>query len=233
MSATIAIVGRPNVGKSRLFNALLGRKVAIVHDQPGVTRDANIAELTDGLDLVDTGGWGLSKTRGIENENLAQAVENQVAIATEQASAILFVVDGRNGLTALDSQIAQWLRPHHDLVTVVINKIDAEETPFDEGEISRLGFSRTWIVSAEHNRGIATLKSRLLPLARPEPKPEATESRPAVCIIGRPNVGKSSLINALVHSSRMIVSPVSGTTRDPVEDKRVKGLQLQKLRAPF
>jgi GTPase len=221
MPVTIAIVGRPNVGKSRLFNALLGRKAAIVHDQPGVTRDPNIAEIAPGLDLVDTGGWGLSQViKGHHEEaELLAAVENQVAIAVEEASAILFVVDGRSGLTSLDQQIASWLRPFKEKVTVIINKMDSDDVAMDEGEIARLGFKKSWLTSAEHNKGIDTLRSRLLPLAPKEPSvapSDAEVHRPVICIIGRPNVGKSSLTNALLKSPKMIVSPLSGTTRDPV-----------------
>jgi GTP-binding protein len=219
MSKTVAIVGRPNVGKSRLFNALLKKRVAIVHDQPGVTRDPNAAELSAGLTLVDTGGWGLSQIKNISRQSneLAEAVENQVEIAIQAAEEILFVVDGRTGLTSLDDQIARKLRAYRDKVTLIINKIDEEKTEFDEGEFLKLGFPRWQVVSAEHGRGIEGVRNTLLKLApAAAPETEAPIKRPALAIIGRPNVGKSSLMNALLKQNRVIVSPISGTTRDPV-----------------
>lgn len=214
---TIAIVGRPNVGKSRLFNALVKKRVAIVHDKPGVTRDPNIAELVAGLLLVDTGGWGLGQIKGQEKEAvLAAAVEEQVELAVEAAEKILFVVDGRTGVSALDHQVARNLRAHKDKVTLIINKIDEAETAFDEGEFLRLGFASWQVISAEHDRGIEGLRNTLLKLApKVEKKPEEKKV-PAVAILGRPNVGKSSLTNALLKKNKVIVSDISGTTRDPV-----------------
>ena len=226
---TIAIVGRPNVGKSRLFNALVKKRVAIVHDQPGVTRDANTVELAKGLTLVDTGGWGLGKIKGMEKEAvLAVAVEEQVNIAIEAAEKILMVVDGRMGATSLDEQIARKLRPYKDKVTLIINKIDQSDTKFDEGDFLRMGFTSWQVVSAEHDRGIEGLRNTLLKLAPKIEKTEkkkdgedkgeepAKEKRPMLTIVGRPNVGKSSLVNALLKQNKVIVSPISGTTRDPV-----------------
>lgn len=222
MSKTIAIVGRPNVGKSRLFNALLKRRVAIVHDQPGVTRDPNTADLVPGLTLVDTGGWGLKKIKGLpkEAEGLPEAVEEQVQLAVEAAEEILFVVDGRAGVTALDDQIAKNLRSHRAKVTLIINKVDEEKIAVDEGEFIKLGFPRWQIVSAEHGRGIEGVRNTLLKMV-PPPIPETDKKapevlRPTLAVLGRPNVGKSSLTNALLRANRVIVSPLSGTTRDPV-----------------
>jgi len=218
MSETIAIVGRPNVGKSRLFNALAGKRLAIVHDQPGVTRDNQSFELAAGLTLVDTGGWGLSHIRGLEAEAeaLAEAVEEQVAIAIEAASVILFVVDGRAGVTSLDSEIARFLRSHKNRVWLLVNKVDSENSNVDEGEFLRLGFPNTRNISAEHGLGIAELKAQLLKLAPEIPPVKEEVRRPSLCIIGKPNVGKSSLSNALLKSPKTIVSPISGTTRDAV-----------------
>lgn len=215
---TIAIVGRPNVGKSRLFNALVKKRVAIVHDKPGVTRDPNTAELAPGLTLVDTGGWGLGQIKGMEKEAaLATAVEEQVDVAVEAAERILFVVDGRTGVSALDDQIAKKLRPHKNKVTLIINKIDEEKTAFDEGEFLRLGFGSWQVVSAEHGRGIEGVRNTLLKMApKMEAKSKEEKKRPAVAIVGRPNVGKSSLTNALLQKNKVIVSDISGTTRDPV-----------------
>lgn len=218
MLKTIAIVGRPNVGKSRLFNALVKRRVAIVHDQPGVTRDANTFDLAPGLTLVDTGGWGLGQIKGLKHEAaLAAAVEQQVEIAIAAAERILFVVDGRTGLTTLDEQIARNLRPYKDKVTLIINKIDQATTVFDESEFLRMGFPSWQVVSAEHGRGIDGVRNTLLKLApKVEPKKTIEKKRPALAILGRPNVGKSSLMNALLKENKAIVSDISGTTRDPV-----------------
>lgn len=220
MSVTVAIVGRPNVGKSRLFNAICGKRLAIVHDQPGVTRDSHSVDIAPGLILLDTGGWGLSKLKGLKGENsqITEAVEEQVEIAALAADKILFVVDGRAGVSALDDAITQWLRPHRDRVRLIINKIDNEDTPFDEGDFMRMGFKDYLVVSAEHDRGIHQLREEVLDLA-PTNLPEESEDenrRPNLCIMGRPNVGKSSLTNALLDSPKVIVSPISGTTRDTV-----------------
>ncbi len=219
MSQTIAIVGRPNVGKSRLFNALLKKRLAIVHDQPGITRDSNTEDLVPGLTLVDTGGWGLRKIKDVpkETEELFNAVEAQVDLAIEAADMVLFVVDGRTGPSALDDQIAKKLRCHSEKVMLIINKIDRQDTVFDEGEFIKYGFPRWQVVSAEHDRGIEGLRNNLLKLAPADvPAPSKSERRPSIAILGRPNVGKSSLTNALLRKNRAIVSSVSGTTRDPV-----------------
>ncbi len=216
MGVTVAIVGRPNVGKSRLFNALLKRRVAIVHDQPGVTRDLNSAELAPGLTLVDTGGWGLGKIKNAKAENaeILARLEEQLSLAIEAADKILFVVDGRAGSTALDTQIASHLRPHKEKVLLVLNKVDSEEVAVDIGEFLRLGFAQWQYVSAEHGRGIEGVRNALLKLA-PRDEPSQPQ-KPTLAIMGRPNVGKSSLTNALLGEKRVIVSGESGTTRDPV-----------------
>jgi len=193
--------------------------MAIVHDQPGVTRDSNTADLAPGLTLVDTGGWGLRKMKNApkESEELAQAVEQQVDLSIEAADLILFIVDGRTGPSSLDDQIAKKLRPRSSKVMLVINKIDRQDTTFDEGEFIKMGFPRWEVVSAEHDRGIEGLRNTLLKLAPPDVVAlAASPKRPTIAILGRPNVGKSSLTNALLQQHRTIVSPVSGTTRDPV-----------------
>lgn len=215
---SVALVGRPNVGKSRLFNRLSGTRLAIVHDQPGVTRDVNAVEVNGDYMLMDTGGIGL--TSDMESRGLIAAAEEQVFFAVEAATLILFVVDGREGLTALDEAIAAHLRRHFDRVQLVVNKVD-DPTSADEraAEFARLGFGAPVCVSAEHGINVSQLESVIAERLGPKPPAEPVEEFPRVriCFAGRPNVGKSSLCNRLLDSDRLVVSEVAGTTRDSVE----------------
>lgn len=223
MNRTVVIVGRPNVGKSRLFNRLARKRISIVHDQPGVTRDVISAEIGDGgYTLLDTGGLGFK-----DNDNslaaLTRASEAQVDFAIETAQLILFVIDGLEGLTALDARIGQMLRRSKKEVLLVVNKADFDDDKVDLAEAYRLGLGEPVRVSAEHGRGESVLREEIL---RRIGHPPAEESGPAasktaddplcVCFIGRPNVGKSSLSNRLLKSDRLIVSSVPGTTRDSI-----------------
>ncbi|MGF1531630.1 MAG: ribosome biogenesis GTPase Der [Puniceicoccaceae bacterium] len=214
----IVLVGRPNVGKSRLFNRLAGKRVSIVHDLPGVTRDIVTHSLKGGRILVDTGGLGL--VEGATPEVLREAVETQVFVATGAASVILFVVDVREGLTPLDEEIATDLRRSKCPVKVVVNKCDTEEQDTLALGASRLGFGEPFAVSAEHNRGIRQLEKWIfdhVPSAEEGGDPQAAEERRVgICFAGKPNVGKSSLTNRLLNAERLIVSDVPGTTRDSV-----------------
>ena len=236
MPRLVAIVGRPNVGKSRLFNRLTRSRISIVHDQPGVTRDVVSAPVADGaFTLLDTGGLGLRG--GDSPAELTKASEKQVDFAIEAADLILFVVDGLEGFTALDVQIATRLRRAKKNVILVVNKADFDDAKLDLGEAYRLGLGEPVRFSAEHGRGEGDLRTVILEKLGPAPElppppPPATEDEDGkplmpgsrdpssplcVCFIGRPNVGKSSLSNRLLGSDRLIVSDIPGTTRDAVE----------------
>ena len=222
MSRIVAIVGRPNVGKSRLFNRLARKRISIVHDQPGITRDVISAEIADGgYTLLDTGGLGY---KGDDTPAaLTKASEQQVEFAISAASLILFVVDGLSGLTSLDEKIAQLLRKSRKPVRLVVNKADFGDEKVELAEAYRLGLGEPLRVSAEHGRGEAELRAAILEALGPAaPEAAGGETKTAddplcVCFIGRPNVGKSSLSNRLLKSDRLIVSEVPGTTRDAIE----------------
>jgi GTP-binding protein len=218
LSRAVAIVGRPNVGKSRLFNRLVGRRISIVHDQPGVTRDLITAEVSEGrYTLMDTGGIGLHRAE-LTPKVVADAVEEQVGFALAAASLVLLVVDASEGCAPLDLEVAGKLRLAGKRVVVVANKADTEDRDGLMSEFFALGFGEPLLVSAEHGRGIPRLQARIRELLGPEPSPAPDEGpRPIrLALAGRPNVGKSSLGNRLLGGSRLIVSEVAGTTRDPV-----------------
>jgi GTP-binding protein len=219
MPPTVAIVGRPNVGKSRLFNRLAGRRISIVHDQPGVTRDAILAEAPEcGCMLIDTGGIGLKGGEALPE--LIAASERQVGFAIEAADLVLLLVDGLGGITALDERIAARLRSSRKDLLLVVNKADFGDEKIDLGAAYRLGLGEPLPVSAEHGRGIEELRQAIrLRLGPPAPVAAAktAEDPLCVCFAGRPNVGKSSLANRLLKSDRLIVSDIPGTTRDSVE----------------
>lgn len=221
MPRAVAIVGRPNVGKSRLFNRLVGRRVSIVHDQAGITRDVVSAEVAEGAyTLLDTGGIGL--VGGESTAELTAASERQVEFAIAASDLIVFVVDGLGGITALDTRIGQMLRRSKKDVLLVINKADFDDEKIQLDEAYRLGLGEPCRVSAEHGRGESDLREAILERLGPVPEAEDGEGKTAadplcVCFIGRPNVGKSSLGNRLLKSDRLIVSATPGTTRDAVE----------------
>ena len=213
---TVALVGRPNVGKSRLFNRLAGRRIAIVHDLPGVTRDVNSTVVNNHYNLLDTGGIGL--VVDMDHEKLIAAAEEQVWLAVEAADLICFVLDGREGLTTLDSTIAAKLRDSGKKVVAVINKIDDESIEKLVPEFEELGFDRVIPVSAEHGYNARGLEKEIESNIGPPPEIEATDEpyRIKLAFVGRPNVGKSSLCNFLLEDERLVVSEVPGTTRDSV-----------------
>ncbi len=226
MNRTVAIVGRPNVGKSRLFNRLARKRISIVHDQPGVTRDVISTEVANGgYTLLDTGGLGLKG--GESTAELTAASEKQVDFAIDTAALILFVVDGLEGITNLDTRIGSMLRRSKKDVILVVNKADFNDEKVQLAEVFRLGLGEPVLVSAEHGTGEDALRAAMIERLGPAPEPadgaereggEKTADDPlCVCFIGRPNVGKSSLSNRLLKSDRLIVSDVPGTTRDSVE----------------
>ena len=217
----IALVGRPNVGKSALFNRLAGRTISIVHDQPGVTRDRVSApcSLTDvPCDLVDTGGIG-----ALADADFAEAVSTEAQIAIDTAEIILFLVDAREGLTPVDESIAQQLRKAAKKVCLVLNKADHEELDHIAGDFARLGLGAGLSVSAAHGRNfkalLSELDTRLTPFAESarEAEKAARVTGLKIVVIGKPNAGKSSLVNAILDDERTIVSEVAGTTRDAVD----------------
>jgi GTPase len=222
MNRTVAIVGRPNVGKSRLFNRLARKRISIVHDQPGVTRDVISAEIEDGaFTLLDTGGLGF-KDGDVTPAALIKSSEDQVIFAIDTAQLILFVIDGLEGLTSLDTRIGQMLRKSKKDVLLVINKADFDDSKVELSEAYRLGLGEPQRVSAEHGNGESYLREEILRRLGPAPVVEENTDKTAadplcVCFIGRPNVGKSSLSNRLLRSDRLIVSDVAGTTRDAIE----------------
>jgi len=213
---TIAIVGRPNVGKSTLFNRLAGYRKAIVDDQPGVTRDRNFApfhwKAREYL-LIDTGGFEPGAQEG-----LAAQVHEQIQVAIEEADLILFLVSARDGLNPLDAEIARALRRHGEKrIFLVINKADSARQERESSEFSGLGFPRYFLVSAEQGRGLGELLDAIEE-ELPRPAEEGTpEEACTVAILGRPNVGKSSLLNRILGEERAIVSEEPGTTRDSVD----------------
>ena len=210
----IALVGRPNVGKSTLFNRLVGRRRSIVHDVPGVTRDRLYGTTTFErwqATVVDTGGFDPST-----ESNLIAAVRDQVMTAIEEADLVVFVVDGRAGLTALDEEITRILRKSQRPVLVAVNKIDGAGQESAGADFYRLGFASVVDLSAEHGRGVAELLEAARTLA-PSPVLDVTSDGTRVAIIGRPNVGKSSLVNAVMGEERVLVHELPGTTRDTVD----------------
>lgn len=242
MSGLVAIVGRPNVGKSALFNRIVRKRIAIVHDQPGVTRDRVMAEAEwqgRPFSVVDTGGIGL-RSGEKSTDIILQAAMEQVDLALEAATVILFVVNVQEGIVPLDIEVAAKLRATRKPVLVVVNKCDQERASLGASEFAALGFDRMFPVSAIHGRGsdalIEAAVEFLPPLSEAElasipsetQETSATDGQPAdpkpkpeppirIAIVGRPNVGKSSLINALTGSARVVVSPIPGTTRDAVD----------------
>jgi len=219
MTFTMAIVGRPNVGKSTLFNRLVGRRVAIVHDQPGITRDIVSAEVGRGdYMLLATGGIGIVPE--MTPEAIHAATEEQVDFAVQAARAVIFVCDGHEGLTALEAEIGGRLRRYGKAVVLVVNKVDNERLAGRVADFYELGFGEPVALSAEHNRNVEALEERIRGILGPPPEPSGRpapqQERIRICFAGRPNVGKSSLCNRLLDSRRMIVSDVPGTTRDAV-----------------
>lgn len=212
----VAIVGRPNVGKSTLFNALAGEKIAIVKDYPGVTRDriyADVTWLNNQFTMIDTGG--------IEPETkdvMLTYMRQQAEIAIETADVIMFIVDVRQGLVDADFKVADMLRRSSKPVVLVVNKVDNFEklTP-DVFEFYNLGIGEPHPVSATSKLGLGDMLDEVVKYFRPEDLEESEDDRPKIAIVGKPNVGKSSIVNKLLGENRVIVSDIAGTTRDAID----------------
>ena len=216
MKPIIAIVGRPNVGKSTLFNRLAGKRQAIVEDEPGVTRDRNYAEVSwDDCRyiLIDTGGF-----EPAAKERLQQQVREQAEVAIEEADLILFLMDGKEGLMPADLEVAAYLRKSGKPTFYIVNKIDGETHEDRTLDFYRLGVEEVYSISAQHSRGVSDLMDevcRRLPAPAAEEEKGGDEIR--VALVGRPNVGKSSLLNRLIGKPRAVVDPTPGTTRDSID----------------
>lgn len=210
---TIAIVGRPNVGKSTLFNKVVGKKIAIIEDIPGVTRDRLYQEVTyrnKKFSLIDTGGIDVS------DEKFNEEIKIQAEIAINEADVVLFLVDGKEGITHNDIVIRDILRKSKKRVVVAINKIDTKEAQNNLYDFYELGFDSYIPISSIHNTGYIELMDTLT-MEFSENDIEEEDTRIKFSMIGRPNVGKSSLMNALLNEERVVVSDIAGTTRDAID----------------
>ena len=212
----VAIVGRPNVGKSTLFNRLVGMRQAIVDDTAGVTRDRHYGRCDwcgKEFSVVDTGGYTTNSDDVFES-----AIRSQVQIAIEEADAILFMVEAGTGITDYDSEIADILRRSRKPVVLCVNKVDSGEKMFDAYQFYSLGLGEIYSISAANGSGTGDLLDALVAvLPEEEQGPDPYAELPRIAIVGKPNVGKSSLTNALLGEERNIVTPVAGTTRDAIE----------------
>ncbi|MDR2848097.1 MAG: ribosome biogenesis GTPase Der [Bacteroidales bacterium] len=216
MSNLVAIVGRPNVGKSTLFNRLIGRKDAIVDEQSGVTRDRHYGKVEwngQEFSLIDTGGY-ISRSDDVFEEE----IRKQVVLAIEEADVILFLVDVVSGITDLEEGITRILRQAGKPVMLVVNKVDTHERQYDAAVFYKLGLGDYFTISSINGSGTGDLLDAVLErLPAKELSPDEAEELPRITIVGRPNVGKSSLINALTEEDRNIVTPIAGTTRDTID----------------
>lgn len=218
LNLSVAIVGRPNVGKSRLFNRLAGRRISIVHDRPGVTRDVVVADSPEGYTIMDTGGIGMQPE--MTSVEIQDATEYQADFAIRAADLLLFVVDGRDGLLSLDETLSKKFRKMGKKPVLVVNKLDDPENTYSISEFDKLGFENVIGVSAEHGHGFEQLLNCIqenLPEFENILPGEGETDRTRIAFVGRPNVGKSSLCNRLLDMKRLIVSDVPGTTRETVE----------------
>ena len=211
----VAIIGRPNVGKSSLLNALAGKMISIVEPTAGVTRDrvsAIVEHQERFFELIDTGGYGI-----VDSDELSEHVENQIQQGIASADLILFVVDVRDGVMPLDVEMAQLLRKTNLNVILVANKADTTRLSAEAGEFSRLGFGQALCVSATNNINQTAVTERILSELKHLPKEKPGKAVMKIAVVGKRNAGKSTFINSIVGQERVIVSEVPGTTRDAVD----------------
>ena len=212
----VAVVGRPNVGKSTLFNTLAGERISIVKDTPGVTTDriyADVSWLNYNFTIIDTGG-----IEPDSSDIILSQMREQAQIAIDTADVIMFIVDVRQGLQDADSKVADMLRRSHKPVVLVVNKVDSyEKFQADVYEFYNLGIGEPFPISATEKTGLGDMLDEVVKYFPESAKEEVEDERPRIAIIGKPNVGKSSLINKLAQEDRVIVSNIAGTTRDAID----------------
>ena len=214
MGNIVAIVGRPNVGKSTLFNRLTKTRRAIVNEQAGTTRDRQYGKSEwNGREfsVIDTGGWVVKSGDVFEDE-----IKRQVTLAIEEADVVLFVLDAQNGITDLDMEVAQILRQCSKPVILTANKIDTFDLQYQSAEFYKLGLGEPFILSAMNGLGTGELLDKLQTYFKPDTKDGAEEELPRFAVVGRPNAGKSSIVNAFIGEERTIVTDIAGTTRDSI-----------------
>ncbi len=215
MKPIVAIVGRPNVGKSTLFNQIINKRLSIVHDSPGVTRDRIYAD-AEWLDrqfvLVDTGGL-----EPASKDVIPVLMKQQTEIAIDMANVIIFVVDAQSGMLATDLQVAEMLRKSKKPIVLAVNKADNEETEIAQYEFYNLDIGEPYAISSLHKRGFGELLDAVIAHFPEAEKAESEDEPVKIAVLGRPNAGKSSFVNALLGSQRVLVSDIPGTTRDAVD----------------
>lgn len=217
MSNIVAIVGRPNVGKSTLFNRLTQTKRAIVNEEAGTTRDRQYGKVLwngEEFSLIDTGGWVVNSDDIFEEE-----IRKQVNIAIEECDLILFVVDVMNGVTDLDMQVARLLRQNNKPVILISNKVDNNDWQYSAAEFYKLGIGDPFCISAINGSGTGDLLDEILEKLPKKQEETLDESLPRFAVVGRPNAGKSSIINAFIGEDRYIVTDIAGTTRDSIHSR--------------